>query len=255
MPKLNIFTGNIGSGKSVIASKLAKKGCAVVNMDTLQTMFSGGEYGNYDSEKREVYHSTENAAIESALEAGISVVIDRTNMDRKCRQRFIEIGQKHAAEIISYNWGSGVDDKHNLLERRLKNSRGIPRETWANVFKYMAKSYEVPSMDEGFDQLIEAPKTYKFYAFDFDGTIAEDKPPIIGEIINSTVDRMNALWENLSNIIIIWTCRTGDLESQARSFLLKKKIPFDFINENPIFETGSAKIFAHEYCDNRNTLV
>jgi len=36
---------------------------------------------------------------------------------------------------------------------------------------------------------------------------------------------------------------------------LKNKIPFDFINRNPMFNMGSPKIFAHEYLDDRNRLL
>ncbi len=55
-----------------------------------------------------------------------------------------------------------------------------------------------------------------------------------------------------SKVVIIRTCRSGDYENQARKFLIDSKIPFDFINENPLFDTGSRKIFAHVYYDDRN---
>ncbi len=252
MPNLNICIGNIGTGKSLLASKFAKMGYAVVNMDALQTMFGGGEYGLYDKEKVDVYHATENAAIESALRAGISVVVDRTNMDRKRRERFIQIGKKHAAKIISYDWGPG-DEKSFF--RRAYSPHGVPATTWSDVHDYMEKSYEPPSLDEGFDQLVEAPQKFKFYAFDFDGTIVQNKFPEIGEIIDGTVEKMNELWDDLSNIIIIWTNRSGDSENDMRAFLLKRKIMFDFINENPIVNYGSPKIFANEYYDDRNATI
>ena len=116
----------------------------------------------------------------------------------------------------------------------------------------MKKSYEEPSVEEGFNLIIDAPKKFKFYAFDFDGTIVQNKFPDIGEIIDGTVDKMNKLWKDLANIIIVWTCRYSDVENEARAFLLKNKIPFDFINENPIVNYGSPKVFAHEYFDDRN---
>lgn len=249
MSTLSIFTGNIGCGKSLLASKFGKMGHVVVNMDSLQQILAGGEYGLYDSKKKEVYHDIETMAIESALNNGFSVVIDRTNMDRKRRKIFIDIGKKYACEIISYNWGLG-DSKG--LDRRIKTPRGIPFQTWTDVYNFMNKSYELPSTDEGFDRIIEAPKKFIFHAFDFDGTIVEKKFPEIGEIISGQVECMNKLWENLSNIIIVWSCRSGDYENQMRSFLLKHEIPFDFINENPVFDTGSRKIFAHNYYDDRN---
>lgn len=249
----NITTGGvdraIGSGKSLIASKLAKMNNVIVNMDTIARMIGGGEYGLYDKEKKEIYHATEEVIITKALKQGFSVVIDRTNMDKKRRQRFINIGKQYAKEIIAYDWGSGSEEQ---LQRRLKYPQGVPVDTWRNVFEFMKKSYEIPTEDEGFSKIIKTPQKFKFYAFDFDGVIVENKFPEIGEIIDGTVNKINALYEDLANIIIVWTCRSGDFEHRIRDFMLKHKILFDFINENPIVDFGSRKIFAHEYYDDRN---
>lgn len=249
MPNMDIFIGNIGSGKSLLASKFAKMGSVVCNMDSIQQMIGGGEYGLYDNAKKDVYQAAEDAVITKSLERGLSVVIDRTNMDRKRRQRFIEIGKKFGAEIVAYNWGPGDE---RSLERRKKNNHGVPAEKWEEVFSFMQKSYEPPTIDEGFSQIIEAPKKYTFHAFDFDGTIVDNKFPEIGEIIGGKVEQLNELWKDIKNIIIIWTCRNGNFENQMRAFLNQKKIPYDFINENPIFDTGSRKIYATTYHDDRN---
>lgn len=243
---LTIFTGNIGTGKSLLANKFAKNNYVIVNMDTIQSMVGGGEYGLYDNEKKEVYQAIETTAIETALKLDLSVVVDRTNMDRKRRLRFIEIGKKYTEEIISIDWGAG-DEK--TIARRINSPHGVSEETWRHVHKFMSDSYEKPSLEEGFSKLINPPTKFKFYAFDFDGTIVTNKFPEIVKIINTTVDKINTLWEDLSNIIIIWSCRSGDYENKMRSFLLKNKIKFDFINENPVFETGSRKIYADRYYD------
>ena len=245
---LDLMVGNIGSGKSIVARKLATMGHVVFNMDTFQEMLSGGQYGAYDNAKKEIYQEGENATIEKALEKGFSVVIDRTNMDRKRRARFIEIGKKYGAKIAAYNFGPGNDKN---IANRGKNPRGVPMAQWQQVYVAMQKSYEPPTLEEGFSEIIEPPTRYRFYAFDFDGTIVQNKFPEIGEIIDGTVHKMNDLYKDLANIIIIWTVRSGEFERLARAFLIKNKIPFDFINENPIFDPGGRKIFAHEYFDDR----
>jgi predicted kinase len=250
MPTMNMLVGNIGSGKSVIARKLAFFGNAVFNMDTFQAMIAGGEYGAYDNAKKEIYQEAENVTIRKALEAGLSVCIDRTNMDRKRRQRFIEIGKQYDAQIVAHNWGMGNPERN--MKNRMKNPRGIPENKWREVFDFMQKSYEPPTIEEGFDLILDMPEKYRFHAFDFDGTIVDNKFPEIGEIIDGTVEKLNTLYEDLENIIIVWTCRGENYTNEMRQFLLKNKIPFDFINENPIFDTGSRKIFAHEYYDDRN---
>ena len=247
---LNMMIGNIGCGKSFLSSKLAKMlNAVVVNNDILVKMMAGGEYNNYDKTKKEVYQTTEDTLIETALKNGFSVVIDRTNMDIKRRQRFIEIGKKYAKEIVAYDFGEG-DEKG--LKRRIKKSNGVPASTWQGVFEFMKKSYTQSSTEEGFTKIIEAPKRFRFYAFDFDGTIVENKFPEIGEIIDGTVEKLNKIYEDVSNVIIVWTCRSGDYVNQMRKFLCDNKIPFDFINENPMVDFGSPKIFAHEYYDDRN---
>ena len=249
MATMNIMVGNIGSGKSLLSRKLAFYGAAVFNMDSFQEMVGGGEYGTYDFAKKEIYQAAENITIEESLKRGISVVIDRTNMDLKRRARFIEIGKKYGAEIAAIDFGAGSEQ--NLINRE-KACRGVPMKVWEDVFASMQKAYEQPTETEGFDLIIEAPKKFRFHAFDFDGTIVQNKFPEIGEIIDGTVKRMNDIYYDLENIIIVWTSRSGEYERLARAFLLKNKIPFDFINENPLFDTGSRKIFAHEYIDDRN---
>lgn len=249
---LNLMVGNIGSGKSIIASKLANMGCCVFNMDSFQEMISGGQYGMYDIAKKTIYQKAEDLTIEESLKQGFSVVVDRTNMDIKRRKRFIEIGKKYGAVINAYDFGCGSEEN---ITRRAKNTRGVPMKVWKEVFESMKKSYEQPTKEEGFDNIIQPPNKYVFHAFDFDGTITENKFPEIGEIINGTVEKMNALYDDLKNIIIIWTCRNGEYELMVRDFLIKHKIKFDFINQNPIFDTGSRKIFAHTYYDDRNSIL
>lgn len=249
MGKLIIMVGNIGSGKSFLASKLAQNGSVVVNMDNIQQGLAGGEYGIYDPNKKDIYHAVEIITIATALDHGFDVVIDRTNMDKKTRKRFIDLGKKYTDGIICYDYGPGGREG---LKRRLENPHGIPASQWSQVFDVMCDRYEKPVLDEGFSQILFPPEQFTFHAFDFDGTIAENDFPETGDIIPKTVEKINKLWKNYSNVIIIWTCRAGDDENQARAFLIKHNIPFDFINENPFFEMGSRKIFAHVYHDDRN---
>lgn len=249
---LTILTGNIGCGKSLIAKKLAKNGAFVVNMDTIQSMGSGGEYGMYDYDKKDVYLDIENVAIGSSLRDGFDVVVDRNNMDKEHRKRFIDIGKRYTDDIICFDFGKG---NYHDIQRRYKNNRGVSQITWSKAWDYMLKSYEQPALDEGFTHIRFPAKTFKYHAFDFDGTITENTFPSIGELRPGIVEKIKELWCDLSNIIIIWTCRSGDKNAEMREFLLKNNIPFDFINENPMFDTGSNKVFAHYYYDDRGVIV
>jgi len=250
MQELIVFTGNIGTGKSTIAAKYAKKGYVVVNMDTITRMVHGGEYGLYDGAKKDVYQAAEVACIMTGLEQGFSVVVDRTNMKASDRARYIGMGRNYdGVSISSLDFGPGDPAS---LARRIGKPNGIPSDQWVDVGCFMQESYQKPSTDEGFDACCQSPDRFTFYAVDFDGTIVENKFPEIGAIVESKVEEMQEWWILNENIIIIWTCRSGDYLNQMRAFLLKNDIPFDFINENPIVNYGSPKIFAHEYHDDRN---
>lgn len=245
---LRIMIGNIGTGKSLIASKFAKRGEVVFNNDAITKMIAGGEYNLYDVQKKEIYKAAEETIITTALRNCYNVVVDRTNVDRRRRSRFIEIGNQYTNDIIAYNFGAGTIEGKN---RRIKNSYGVPAKIWNEVYERMKQSYEPPDYSEGFTKIVNMPDKYNFYAFDFDGTIVQNRFPLIGEPIQPIVAKIKTLFEDLSNIIIIWTCRNGDYEHQMRKFLCDNKIPYDFINENPLMDYGR-KIFAHKYFDDRN---
>jgi len=249
-----MMIGNIGCGKSLIARKFAINGYTVVNMDSITKMVAGGEYGNYDPGKKEIYHAAETAIISASLEAGISVVVDRTNISPERRKPYIDLAQQFDTYTIAYDWGPGTIHE---LKRRFNSPAGIPQKQWTDVHENFITSYQEPSPDEGFEKIINMAETrFTFHAFDFDGIIAEKaKYPAIGNLNSKCVDLIRKLWMDLTNIIIIWTCRSGDGQNCARSFLLKNKIPFDFINENPLFDSGSRKIFAHHYYDDRNAEI
>ena len=149
-PELIIFTGNVGCGKSTMAAKMAKNGFVIINGDLITIMVQGGEYGAYDPKKKPVYHAIERAGIETALERGFSVVVDRTNMKVSDRARFVEMGKKYDVAIKSYCWGPG---SNIALRRRLDDPKGIPESQWEDVFNRMYASYEKPDRDEGFDSI------------------------------------------------------------------------------------------------------
>lgn len=249
-----MMVGNIGCGKSLIARKFAMNGYSVVNMDSITKMVAGDECGNYDPAKKEVYHAAEQAIISASLEAGISVVLDRTNMSLEKRKPYINLAQQFDAYIIAHDWGPGTTQE---LKRRLNVPAGIPQKQWASVHENFMASYREPSFDEGFEKIMNMAETrFMFHAFDFDGVIVEKtKYPAIGKLNSECVNLIKKLWMNLTNIIIIWTCRSGDGQNCVRAFLIKNKIPFDFINQNPLCDFGSRKIFAHHYYDDRNTTI
>jgi predicted kinase len=153
--ELVILVGNIGCGKSWFAKQRAKRGDVIINMDSITEMIGGG-YDNYDKKKKEIYWAVEEIAICEALERGFSVIIDRTNMDKKCRKRFIDIGKRYDwVTIKCLDWGEGGRE---CLKRRVEDPRGIGAERWVEVWAKKRLSYEKPTKEEGFDFITEPIK-------------------------------------------------------------------------------------------------
>jgi len=262
MSVMYLLVGNIGLGKSLIARKLAWRGCVVVNHDALQVTMDGGEYGWYDSDKRNVYHACEDGIIRAALLNGMDVVIDRTLISKRVRSRFIELAVEYKAEVICYDFGRGDSEG---LERRLKEPRGMSVSTWNGVYDRMKGQYESPVSSEGIQEVCVPPSCYVSHKFDFDGTLVINAFPDIGKLITEGVAweldqmdcvlRIRTLWEDFSNIIIIESNRSGNYEMQMREFLIRERIPYDAINENPVFDTGSRKVFATYNYDDRNVPI
>jgi len=149
--ELIILTGNIGCGKSTFAKNKIEESFKyiTVNDDAISTMIGGGIYTNYDKGKRSLYKDIELICIIIGLENGYNVIVDMPNMKLESRKRFIEIGKKFNAKIISIDWGSG---KPEDLSRRLNDNRGYDK--WKEAFFRKKQEYEMPSMDEGFDEII-----------------------------------------------------------------------------------------------------
>jgi predicted kinase len=240
-----MYVGNIGQGKSLISSKLAKQGKVIVNMDSILLMVHGGEYGLFDPDKKQIYRDAEEAVIKSSLAKGFDVVVDRTNMRKDRRQKFIELAKNYTEEIECYHFGRG--DKELCLKNRMKNPRGVPRKTWEMVYRKMAESYEEPEEEEGFSRIIEMPKLFTSHLFPFIGRVVTSNEPEFGEADSDTVEIMKKLWQELSNIVIVKTDGKIGTNYQARDFLIKNKIPFDSIDHNPVQYSAGNVIRADHY--------
>ena len=94
----------------------------------------------------------------------------------------------------------------------------------------------------------------RYVAFDFDGTLVEHGFPDIGEPIIGNIQQLSE-YKVKGYRVIIWTCRHGEYIIKMREWLDDHRVPYDWINENPEFETGSRKIYADIYIDDKNELA
>ena len=248
--KMYMTVGNVGCGKSFLSSKLAKQ-CngIIVNKDCLREMISGGDY-RYIPENESLVKNTILYFIENCMLVDRNIIIDETNLTVEKRKVYLDLAKKYNYTIIVYNFGSGNSEE---LRRRLEDDRGVPHISWQTVWESMHDIYELPTFYEGIDNIFEPPHRFVFHAFDFDGTICSNEFPNVGKPIEKITNYINKLYENIFNVIIIWTCRDGDKLNEAKEFLHKNKIKFDFINENPLVNFGSSKkVYADFYYDDRN---
>jgi len=93
-------------------------------------------------------------------------------------------------------------------------------------------------------------------AFDFDGTLCENKFPQIGEPKEDMLKLLQIFYENDWDIII-WSCRSGEYKDEMEKWLYENAIPFNFINKNPntYFQNDSRKIYADLYIDDKGLLT
>lgn len=94
-------------------------------------------------------------------------------------------------------------------------------------------------------------------SIDFDGTIAHEEYPDIGDPLPGAKQVINTLYE-MGHIIIINSCRAGKYEQKMKEYLYKNGIKHHFVNENPPWRIEQyegldcRKIGADYYIDDRN---
>lgn len=108
----------------------------------------------------------------------------------------------------------------------------------------MAIQFEVPKVDK------------KIIAIDFDGTILNNRYPLLE---NPNMEIIDFMRRNRKKFIwILWTCRTGEKLQQAVEYMqVEHGFRFDYINENTkenLIKWGgdTRKIWADYYIDDRN---
>ncbi len=95
-------------------------------------------------------------------------------------------------------------------------------------------------------------------AVDFDGTLCEHKFPEIGKPFLGVINYIKKRKEK-GDLIVLWTCREGELLDKAVEWCKEQGIELDAVNEDVRYvqvsdfgKNKSAKIYADVYIDDRN---
>lgn len=152
---LYIMIGLSASGKSTYASQL--ENCTYISSDKIRE-----ELSFYEDQSRngEVFQIL-NKRLDTALSNGEDVVVDATNITIKSRKPIIEIGKKHKANIIGILMMCPVEVLCNNDSHR-EHSVGI------EVIGKQLKKFEVPFIEEGFDEIKIKHQKIDYYYRGFD---------------------------------------------------------------------------------------
>lgn len=103
-------------------------------------------FNDYIKEANKEFHKNR---IPEAMKSGESIVVDRTNMNRKARKKFLDaVPDDYFKMAIVFEVDNDV-----LKERLEKRSKEEGKTIPSNVIESMRNSFELPSLDEGFDSV------------------------------------------------------------------------------------------------------
>ena len=134
MPDLVIFVGLPGSGKSTYYFAHLASTHAQVSKDLMP-----------NARRRD---DRQAVAVEKALAAGQSVVVDNTSPSRAVRAPLIALGRRHGARIIAYYFECSV--RTALMRNRQREGKGRVPDVAIFVTQ---KKLQPPALDEGFDEV------------------------------------------------------------------------------------------------------
>ncbi len=135
---LAIIIGVQGSGKSTFYKTQLEKDYVRINLDTLKT------------------RTKEGKLVEECFEKGYSLAIDNTNPTRFDRSRYIPKAKENGYKIIGYYMVANIEE---CIKRNNRRKRKVPTKAiWLTSLKL-----EMPSYDEGFDEIYIVTSSGKGY--------------------------------------------------------------------------------------------
>lgn len=152
--EIRLICGFSGSGKSTYAKLLANENnWIIINDDSIVSMLHG-DPKTYDKELKVLYKSLENIIVAFGVSLSKSVIIDRPNLTKQTRKRWISLAKCYDVPVtISINSMTDYTYLDTLVERRMTNGRGHTSDYWKNVINDQMKRFQYPSINEGFNKI------------------------------------------------------------------------------------------------------
>ena len=125
-----IFIGIQGSGKSTFFKQRFFDTHIRVNLDMLRTKHR------------------ENLLFEACLEAKQKFVIDKTNLTREEREKYIVAAKSFKFKVVGYYFQTNLEKAIERNNQRTGKAK-IPEKGLLGAFKRL----QIPTFDEGFDEL------------------------------------------------------------------------------------------------------
>jgi predicted kinase len=156
LPWALILVGLPGSGKSTFVNALLEKhpNTHIASTDNLLEEFAkerGISYTEAFSTNTENLQTKMMEGMTQAIKDQKNIVVDQTNMSIKSRKSKIDILKKNGYTVMALVFE--VDDvtlQERLKTRAINTGKVIPQR----VMEMMSKSYQAPSIDEGFELVI-----------------------------------------------------------------------------------------------------
>jgi hypothetical protein len=88
-------------------------------------------------------------------------------------------------------------------------------------------------------------------AIDFDGVLQFQDHPYLSRPVPHAIETVKRLSE-VGHVLILLTMRVDEELDQAIAWCKDHDLHFDYVNCNPMMETGSRKVYAHWVIDDHN---
>jgi predicted kinase len=150
---IELLVGHISSGKSTYSKSRAHEGWIIINDDAIVNSVHANQYTLYQERLKPLYKGIEVFLLNTAVAMGLNVVVDKgLNLSATSRQRWISLARSLDVPIHCVVFDAFEPEVH--ARRRVEDdARGWDYVYWLKVAKHHASVYDVPQLEEGFEEI------------------------------------------------------------------------------------------------------